>query len=160
MSTVGHLTIPRSILCPCVDVSSNVEVSNVTCTSVKLSWSPYSATDAPTRGYVISYKVRSPAEDAAATGTSKITECVITTYFKIPFLSPFTQYEFTVSPAAAVVGSTKVGSAMARAVVATTRHVGNERANAVKGLTKKNIYTANALQTIAMKLAILFVLSI
>lgn len=143
MSWVRHLTILRSVLCPCVDASSNVKVSNVTSTSVKLSWSPFPATnsetDAPKPGYVISYRVRSPVEDAAASDTSKVIGGVTTTYYTIPLLSPSTQYEFTVSPAAAVDGSTKYGPALAPTVVATTNHVGKEHMNAVKGLTNENL---------------------
>lgn len=67
----------------------DVKVSDVTSTSVKLSWSHPNPDDI--QYYTISHKPRSASQSPG------VISGVVTMYYTIRPLSPYTQYEFTIS---------------------------------------------------------------
>lgn len=103
---------------------TDVKVSDVTSTSVKLSWSHPNPDDI--QYYTISHKPRSASQSPG------VISGVVTMYYTIRPLSPYTQYEFTISavngfghgpPSPPIVATTgETGKRVATVVFCFSRH--------------------------------------
>jgi len=89
ITVIDKNNLDRFVLIALPSPPIDVKVSDVTSTSVKLSWSHPNPDDI--QYYTISHKPRSASQSPG------VISGVVTMYYTIRPLSPYTQYEFTIS---------------------------------------------------------------